>query len=86
MHHFTIFTMTSFVKNSPFSRLVKSRGVRRLGKHSRERLQLDLEVFAVSVGLLAAEFAKVQSRKIVKSEHVKLALDALETNQLKSFH
>ena len=72
--------MASFIKNIPYGKLARSRGVRRMTKRSRARLQTDLEAYAVGLGLLAREFARVQNRKIVKPEHVRMAIQALNAN------
>ena len=76
-------TMVSFVKLSSYNNLVRQSGVRRMKKTCRKRFHDDLEAYVVLLDSLARRIAYVQGRRIVKKEHVELALKALENTKLR---
>lgn len=70
--------MVSFVKETQYKSLTKSKGVRRMFKTARSRLQEDLRAYTILIDVVAKCAAKAQGKKIVQEEHVKLAVETLK--------
>ena len=73
--------MASFVKSASYTSLVRKTGIRRMKKVCRARFKEDLEGYLLTLDMLARRFAHVQGRRIVKKEHIELALRAMDSTQ-----
>lgn len=69
--------MVTFIKETQYRSLMRKKGIKRMFKTSRTRLQSDLRAYAVLVDLMAKFVAGAQGCKIVQPAHVRMAQVAI---------